>query len=804
MQGVHLRKYGVEAKVDFELYEVDGVDFRTDWTPAAGDVFMMRDEAAEEQVTNAAGNADLSTLVVDEGRGYSITLALEDMQAARIVVYLVDQATKAFLDKSLVIETYGHASAQHLNFPSDLTHIMGSILTEGGAGRLKAAFVKLFDVVTPVLLASDVMRGTDGANTTVPDAAGVAATPAEVATALSDINLDHLMKVACGVDDVVNDAALAKIVSKDATADWSDFNNTTESLEALKDGILKNIEDDTNEIQGKLPTNKFMGSSDGADDDGTLNTIDTNAARLTAARAGVLTDWINDGRLDAILDLILEDTAAQDTTTKIRTLLTGADTPVCKDSTPATTAEIKTAIEAGGSSLAQILADTGTDGVILKAAGLNADAAVEIATAVWDRVITKANHNIANSAGKKLRQAEYVLLTHDGTSQGGGANNTIVLENTASGVDNFYEEDWVLITAGTGIGQMRHIDSYVGGTFTVTVATNWTTNPDNTSDYVIIARSSIHIHTLEANAVAQVNAEVDTALADYGANTTTPPTVAQIRSEMDSNSTGLAKLGTPANIDGGGATIADNLKKLADDNAGATFDATNHSLWAIRTRGDAAWITGGGGAITDILNIERVIPNSVDLANTAAVRLGLGLTNMVDDLPSTVEISPGTITIDRKARGGTAWINIVNAAGCSEVAGLIYYDEVFDAGTGYAEGDSIRITFKNQKITVSANDFEITGTDGWMFQTYIREASGGATAAAVVTALMADTGFTAGGTMTFEKYLKIAAAWNAGNWRQKSGSTTIRELLDADDKMTVILEMVISETTPFTEITVKI
>jgi len=36
------------------------------------------------------------------------------------------------------------------------------------------------------------MRGTDSANTVVPDAAGTAATPAEVATALSDIHLDHL------------------------------------------------------------------------------------------------------------------------------------------------------------------------------------------------------------------------------------------------------------------------------------------------------------------------------------------------------------------------------------------------------------------------------------------------------------------------------------------------------------------------------------------------------------------------------------------------------------------------------------
>jgi hypothetical protein len=36
---------------------------------------------------------------------------------------------------------------------------------------------------------------------------------------------------------------------------------------------INDIETDTNEIQGKLPTNKIMGSSDGADDDSTLNAI---------------------------------------------------------------------------------------------------------------------------------------------------------------------------------------------------------------------------------------------------------------------------------------------------------------------------------------------------------------------------------------------------------------------------------------------------------------------------------------------------------------------------------------------------
>jgi hypothetical protein len=43
-------------------------------------------------------------------------------------------------------------------------------------------------------------------------------------------------------------------------------------------------------------------------DAGALTTIGTDTARLTAARAAVLTDWIDGGRLDLILDAILVDT----------------------------------------------------------------------------------------------------------------------------------------------------------------------------------------------------------------------------------------------------------------------------------------------------------------------------------------------------------------------------------------------------------------------------------------------------------------------------------------------------------------
>lgn len=105
MQGPFLRKYGVEATVDFQLFEADGVDFRTDAVHAAGDSKVMKDEGAEANTSNG---------FTDEGQGYSITLTAAEMQAARIVVYFVDQtATKVWLDTAIVIETYGNASAMH-------------------------------------------------------------------------------------------------------------------------------------------------------------------------------------------------------------------------------------------------------------------------------------------------------------------------------------------------------------------------------------------------------------------------------------------------------------------------------------------------------------------------------------------------------------------------------------------------------------------------------------------------------------------------------------------------------------------
>lgn len=85
--------------------------------------------------------------------------------------------------------------------------------------------------------------------------------------------------------------------------------------------------------------------------------------------------------------------------------------------------------------------------------------------------------------------------------------------------------------------------------------------------------------------IARVGADGDTleTLSDQvdGISTSTL-TAEEVRIEIDNNSTQLSTLvtnvGTPVALDSGSATLASMLTKMADDNGGADYDATNDSL----------------------------------------------------------------------------------------------------------------------------------------------------------------------------------------------------------------------------------
>lgn len=106
MGAIYLRKYGVATTINFCLYELDGTDLQAGAAHAAGDTKIMKDEGNE---------ANTASAFTDEGQGYSLALSAAEMTAARVAIYVVDQTSpKAWLDRVLIIETYGNASGQHV------------------------------------------------------------------------------------------------------------------------------------------------------------------------------------------------------------------------------------------------------------------------------------------------------------------------------------------------------------------------------------------------------------------------------------------------------------------------------------------------------------------------------------------------------------------------------------------------------------------------------------------------------------------------------------------------------------------
>lgn len=103
----YVRKYATAATLDFCLWETDATDLMGTATITAGEVKIAKDEGAEANCSTGSG-----ACVTDEGTCYSIALTSTEMTAARVYVTVIDTAAKTFLDKCLIVETFGNASAQ--------------------------------------------------------------------------------------------------------------------------------------------------------------------------------------------------------------------------------------------------------------------------------------------------------------------------------------------------------------------------------------------------------------------------------------------------------------------------------------------------------------------------------------------------------------------------------------------------------------------------------------------------------------------------------------------------------------------
>lgn len=298
--------------------------------------------------------------------------------------------------------------------------------------------------------------------------------------------------------------------------------------------------------------------------------------------------------------------------------------------------------------------------------------------------LVEADMEALNGNGGVPAILEIVFSNYDSDQNiASSTSGTVVFDGASmSSVDNFYKGMVAYVYSGTGAGQARRVWDYVGSTKTASIYPDWGTNPDTTSDVVILPSGSELQRVIEDNKLDHLVAVAD--------------------SDDPVNDSIIAKL-------------------AASDGDWSGYDNTTDSQEAIRDRGDAAWLTGGGGGLTQAIQPIFAVPPAIDLANTASVRIGIILTNSVDDLPTAAEITPGTISIWRKAQGGTTWTSVVAAAAMSEQDGMVYYDEVFDSTTGYADGDMIRFQFESVSVTADSNTYNITGATGVYMYSHIVE-----------------------------------------------------------------------------------
>ena len=112
---------------------------------------------------------------------------------------------------------------------------VASIL-EDTATTIPATIATVDTVVDAVKVVTDAISTNGSGLSAVPwNSSWDAEVQSEVADALVAIGLDHLVSASVAGSDVVDNSIVAKLVSKESTADWDDFVNTTDSLQALRD-----------------------------------------------------------------------------------------------------------------------------------------------------------------------------------------------------------------------------------------------------------------------------------------------------------------------------------------------------------------------------------------------------------------------------------------------------------------------------------------------------------------------------------------------------------------------------------------
>lgn len=245
-------------------------------------------------------------------------------------------------------------------------------------------------------------------------------------------------------------------------------------------------------------------------------------------------------------------------TTTTNTDMRGTDSAFLAASAPSNFSSL--GINASGHVSRVTLVDTTTTNTDMVAA---APTAASVADAVWDEALS--GHTVAGSTGKAMKQLKEGVISVESSVNDSSATTTTFVSNLTETTDGFYHDKVIVFISGDLAGQARHIETYTGSTKSITVSQGFTSAPADGDEFLILATHEHSINEIQSGLAtsASIAALNDLSSADV---TAAVPTAAQIRTEIDSNSTQLALL-----VDGQGYQLT--ILAGAISNAGTATEA---------------------------------------------------------------------------------------------------------------------------------------------------------------------------------------------------------------------------------------
>lgn len=455
---------------------------------------------------------------------------------------------------------------------------------------------------------------------------------------LAAIGLDHLLSTSVTGTDVANDSVFAQLVSASGTADWDDFDNTTDSLQALQAEHDATQTDIGAISAGSNPTllqtttiatlasqTSFTLTAGSADDDAYNNQIIIVVDQSTSTQkaVGIIQDYVGSTR-----------TVTLDTDPGIFTMAVG-DTVYVVATSPAASAPsaaaIRAEIDSNSTQLAAIVADTNelqTDDIPSLIAALNNISAGDVNTQVAAALATYDPPTRAELTSDIGTVASAIAGLNDPTA---GAIADAVWDEAKSGhvASGSFGEEVQAHSLSSEISALNNLSAAQVNAEVDSALADYDgpSRTELTSDInSILAILGTPAGADLAADIAANQTDLDAILLDTG--TTIPaqisglsiPTAAQIRAEMDSNSTQLA------------AILADTNELQTDDVPGLIAALNNISATDIVSGGA---ITTSGGAVSTVTNVTNQVA-----ANMTAVS---GSSTAADNLElSALSIIPGT------------------------------------------------------------------------------------------------------------------------------------------------------------------